>query len=379
MGEFLFLMAGFGPIALSLIARLAGYRLKQVYLISILVILTLFSALRFESGQDWDGYETFFTELDLQLGVTQYFYYGGATTSRFEIGFYFLNYIIKLLNGSYFHVLAICSVISGISIYTLYKPIKENTDFAIISYIGYAFLILGFAQARQSIGLAFFLFALASYLHKKRSFLGFLGLASIGVLFQYSVTIYIAMAIMGYFLTRFASFGRVVIFGLLGLAVLVKNLNTNLFEIFMLLAFNDTISEKLVIYNDTLTTGSVLNFIYSLVLLLNAGFVYINTKFQSEFRNRFLLNLTAFSLYVSFLIVFVLPGFYPLYSRIYILGSLLLPLSFFWITSSSTKQKKQTAVFSVFLAANYLALMISCFRLFFLLSDEYLPYNTWLF
>jgi hypothetical protein len=145
------------------------------------------------------------------------------------------------------------------------------------------------------------------------------------------------------------------------------------------LAFNDTISEKLVIYNDTLTTGSVLNFIYSLVLLFNAGFVYINTKFQSEFRNRFLLNLTAFSLYVSFLIVFVLPGFYPLYSRIYILGSLLLPLSFFWITSSSTKQKKQTAVFSIFLAANYLALTISCFRLFFLLSDEYLPYNTWLF
>lgn len=374
MGEFIFIIVGLGPLSISLLSRIAGYKLKQTYLFSVFVVLTLFSALRFQSGQDWAAYEDFFNQINLNEGFSDYFQFGSYSASQFEVGFFLVNYLTKLVSGSYFHVLALCSVVSGLSVYLFYKPIKAHTDFAIVSYIGYAYLILGFAQARQSLGLACFLFGLTIYLRKEKSIFYILGFSLIGITFQYSVAIYIVVAALAYFVTRFISTGRLVIVALFAIAVIVKNLNINIFQFFMIFAFNDTIAEKINIYEADVTDGGFLNLLYSILLLGNAVYIYTHSLTQTDFRLRFVLNLTATALYISFLIVFVLPGLYPLYSRVYLLGSICLPVAFYYVA-----QKKRTGMFSVLIAINYLALTISYFKIIYLFSDSYLPYTTWLF
>ena len=336
-------------------------------------ILTAFSALRLESGQDWEAYADFFYQIDTSTGIFNYLRFGSYSASQFEFGFFLINYFVKILNGDYYHVLSICSVISGVSIYIFYRQIKEHTDFAIISYVGYAFLILGFSQARQSVGLACFLFALTFYLRSDKSILYFFAFSCIGITFQYSVVIYIFIALIAYLLTRFVRLARFAVVALLFLAIIVKNLNTNLFQYFMLLAFNDTIVDKVNIYEADLSQGGILNFLYSLILLANAIYVYSNSISQTNFKHKFICNLAASSLYLSFLIVFVLPGFYPLYSRVYTLGSILLPVAFYYVGT-----RKNTISLNMFITVNYVALTISYFKIFYLFSDDYLPYSMWI-
>ncbi len=372
MGEILFLMAGAGPLMLSLTARLAGYKLQRTYLNITLIILTLFAALRFQSGSDWPGYELFFDLVNLEISIISHLKY--ASDIEIEIGYYVLMRSVKALNGSYYHVLAICSVISGISVYYLYRPIKENTDFAIVSYLGYAYLLLGFEQARQSMGLAFVLFGIAFYLKNDKSIIWLFIIASLGVLFQYSVAIYIFCAVISYLVTRFPRIGRATLTIFFLIALLIRNSNVNLFQFFMLAAFNDTLVSKVNIYEAAPTTTSVLNSIFSVFILLNAILIYKNAKYQDNFRLKFLFNLTAFTLYLSFLVVFILPSFYYFYSRIYTLGSLLLPLTFFFLTS-----QKKSLIYTGFLVANYVALSLTYFRIIFTYSEQYLPYTPWLF
>ena len=146
------------------------------------------------------------------------------------------------------------------------------------------------------------------------------------------------------------------------------------FQFFMLAAFNDTLVSKVNIYEAAPTTTSVLNSIFSVFILLNAILIYKDAKYQDNFRLKFLFNLTAFTLYLSFLVVFILPSFYYFYSRIYTLGSLLLPLTFFFLTS-----QKKSLIYTGFLVANYVALSLTYFRIIFTYSEQYLPYTPWLF
>ena len=367
-------MVGLGPICVSIVARITGYKLKKLYLFFSFLFLSIFSALRFQTGQDWYAYEEFFNQLDTHRGLIEYFQNGSYSQLNFEFGFYLVNYFIKSLDGSYFHVLAFCSVVSGASIYLLYREMNDHIDFAVVSYIGYAYLLLGFAQARQGLGLAFFIFALVLYLRKNRPIVHFFGIALFGVAVQYSVAIYLIVAMIAYTITRFRMLGTICIAILFSVALLLKNFNTNLFQIFMLFAFNDTIADKVNIYEAELSQGGILNFFYSLFLLVNALYIYHSSGNETEFRVRFLLNLTAMALYLSFLIVFVIPGLYPLYSRVYILASISLPVAFYFMCRRET-----TLTLNILFVMNYIALTISYFRLFYLLYDEYIPYQTWLF
>lgn len=372
MGEFLFVAIALGPIFISLIARIAGYRLKQTYLLVTMLVLTSFSALRFESGQDWGAYENFFKQIDLQRGIFDYLNYRSYSVSQFEVGFYLLNYAIRIINGNYYHVLAVCSIVSGISVYIFFKQIKEYTDFAIVSYIGYSYLLLGFAQSRQSLGLAFFLFGLTFYLRRNKSILYFFAISLIGVAFQYSVAIYLLIGLTAYLITRFVWVGRIAIIIFLLLAIFIKNSNTNIFQFFMIIAFNETIIDKVNIYETDLSQGGILNLLYSVILLFNAFLIYRKSIYEVEFRIQFLFNLAATALYLSFLIVFVLPGFYALYSRVYALASILMPVVFYFIG-----RRKNDLTLHFFTAINYAALIISYFKIFYLFYDEYIPYNVW--
>jgi hypothetical protein len=63
-----------------------------------LLLLALFAGLRFEIGQDWDAYETFFDRLDLGENVIELY---GGSYQQFEIGYYALNYAVKAMGGTY--------------------------------------------------------------------------------------------------------------------------------------------------------------------------------------------------------------------------------------------------------------------------------------
>jgi hypothetical protein len=145
-------------LASALLALLYEAKLVQLdrwFFGLALLALSLFGGLRYEVGQDWQAYEAFFENLDLNVSILDGY---SKRYPQFEIGYYTLNYVVKALGGSYHVVFLLVALFLAYSIYLFTKHFLINRFYILTIYISYTFIILNFAQVRQAAAVAFLIY-----------------------------------------------------------------------------------------------------------------------------------------------------------------------------------------------------------------------------
>jgi hypothetical protein len=348
--------------ALALLYQL-GLRLNKILYAPALIYLGIFGGLRFEVGQDWPGYQAFFDSVDIdQNPITAYF--GNLLNLQFEYGYYLLNWLVKWMGLGYWVVTLVAALFCSYAFYRFTRRYPGNKFYILTIYVGYSFLILNFAQVRQSIAVGFFLLACDYYLeHRNR--LRTLGIASLGLFFQYSSIIYILFLAIVMWWPKRKSWGRLLTLCLLGLACLIP-LVVNPYALVSHFA-PIALQFKLDIYQGDQQAHGGLLVLYAVYLV---GMICYFNYYRKVFDDQFLFRYAMLSLGVSALLIFVFPGSYVMYSRGYVVASIFQAFAATFIFRNR-KHWGHQIVFAVSLAVSF----VYYSRLLTLYSDEYIPYR----
>jgi hypothetical protein len=338
------------------------YQLKLVragrgtYALALLSI-GLFAGLRFETGQDWPAYEEFFNNLDTF----------DPFDSRFEIGYYLLNYGVKYLGGSYSVVLLIASLFCAYAVYRLTSRMRINRFYVLTAYMGYSFLILHFAQVRQSLAVGFFLLGFDHYLKHHRKLPALL-ITLIGSLFQISALIYIVILGAVFVWQGRNSWLRAT--ALVGAAVLY--VASQLVDIDFTVSLGSLVSaqEKIAIYRELQVDQGIFQVLYS-------GYLFVFILYLLRYSDRvapehvIIVRYAVASLFVTILFTYMFSGSYVFYSRAYAIACL-----FQGFAAAVVFASRKGWLHNLTFAISLLAACISYWRMLTFYADQYTPYHV---
>lgn len=147
-------------------------RSNAVYLLPIVLCLVVFSGTRYQTGNDWMGYQQVF---DAAVSST-----GGIfdTSGRMETGYLIINNIVASIGGELWWIFFIFALIN---VFLFYKGFLLYTPFvsvALLLYLRFSYLQLDFMFLRQGLAIAIFFYAL-KYIVERRVelYFGFIFLA----------------------------------------------------------------------------------------------------------------------------------------------------------------------------------------------------------
>jgi EpsG family len=348
--------------AFALLAVLSQFNLVRIgptaYALGILWI-GLFAGLRLEVGQDWEAYEAYFND----IGPFD------SWDTKFEFGYYLLNYVVKALGGSYSVVFLIASLFCAYSVFRLTSRFALNRFYILTIYMGYSYLILHFAQVRQSLAIGFFLLGIDYYLrHRNQSKLPALALMLIAPLFQISSLIYLAILVpVLMWQSGNAWWWAVIVAAGVGMGILVHSLD--LYSL-MALVGNSATQEKLAVYKEGQTEQGIFQVIYSAYLLALAFYFYRHSKAVPP-EDVFVVRYAIVALVSTATFTIVLAGSYVFYSRTYAVACLFQGFAAAIVFSASKRNPLRDVVFAVTMTAA----AISYCRLLIFYADTYTPYR----
>lgn len=117
--------------------------LRDRYLFFIVaVIMTLISALRYETGRDWGNYISYFNTCH------------GEVNSVFEPGYLLLNKLFRAITDNYYIMQAVCSIFSCSIIYRSIVKKSLYPLYTLFIYYSMYYLAMEMAVVRQSIAMA---------------------------------------------------------------------------------------------------------------------------------------------------------------------------------------------------------------------------------
>jgi hypothetical protein len=346
----------------ALLAMLSQFNLvrpgRLAYALGVLWI-GLFAGLRFETGQDWPAYEDYFNDLGEfdPLG------------SKFEVGYYLLNFGVKSLGGSYSAVFLISSLFCAYSVYRLTSRLAVNRFYILTVYMGYGFLVLNFAQVRQSLAVSFFLLGIDYCLrHPDKSKVPALALILAAPLFQISALMYIAILVPVLMWQSRNGWWWVVI-GVGGAAMWTVVHFLDFYSILALVASAST-QEKIAIYKEIQVDQSIFQVMYAGYLLLLAlyFFIYLGNVDSGD---RLVVRYAIAALALTVIFALALAGSYVFYSRAYAIACLFQGFAAAIVFASRKSGYLHNAVFSVSLVVA----CISYWRLLTFYADQYTPYH----
>lgn len=348
----------------SILYSLNIFKNNTIFYGIALFSLSIFSGFRFEVGPtDWMAYRQFFEVLNLDENVLGLY---RSQNQQFEIGYYGLNYLIKYFGGSYGTVFFMASLFLSYSLYKFTCYFLVNKFYILIVYIGYSFILLNFAQVRQSIAVSFFLLGCHYYLCHRGKFLT-LVIASLGLFFQYSAIIYIVVLTI----TLWFQPGRRGLIGgliVISIAVLVATLFTNFYSFIQFIPVAG-ISEKIEIYQDNLSVQGFGQLILAgYFSLLTLYLIYNLTVVNAEEK-----VIVYYSIYITFvacLTVLVFPGTYAFFSRALMVAAIFQAYSFALIMGHK-KSSINDLIFILTVAISFAYL----YRLIYLYEDQFIPYK----
>ena len=157
---------------------------SKIVILTIFILILIFTGLRFEIGYDWLSYEEFFKLVPSQINID--YYYNGYLNLEVEISYYILNNFIKTLGGNFESLLFIIALFNISVIHYAFKKIyNKSYAFSWLMYFTIALVPIQFNILRQSIAASFVILSLILILENKKlmSFVMFF----IGCTFQISV------------------------------------------------------------------------------------------------------------------------------------------------------------------------------------------------
>jgi hypothetical protein len=344
-------------------------RLDRTFYALAVLALGLFAGLRFEVGQDWPAYEAFFSDLDLSSNPFDLYFDEHFERPQFEIGYYLLNYAVKWLGGTYSVVLLAASLFCAYAVYRLTSRFPINRFYVLTIYVGYSFLILHFAQVRQSIAIAFFLLGVDYYLRHERK-LGAVLIMLIGPLFQFSALAYVLLFLIVLAWQRPWSvslyFKAAAAVALIPLAYAVSYLD--FYDVVGWIAATASAEERIAVYREAQeATGST--------LLAYAGYLMLLIWYFSRYAKRtmqpFIVHYAMVALALTVALVFIFPGSYVMYSRGYVIACIFQAIAAALIFAAH-KGWLHRAMFVGTIAAG----AVYYVRILSLNEDVYVPYHA---
>ena len=362
----IYLFPFFFSIVFLLLYEKTPYKHNQIYFVCLLLI-GFFGGIRYETGQDWLAYSKYFDSIIITDNIiTEYF--DNWEYKRFEFGYFLLNVFIKKINLPYYSISFISSLFFVMTLYFFTKKIQNINKFIILFlYLSYSFLILEFAQVRQSIAISFFLIGFTWYLRENKIFAAFFFFLSI--FFQYSSIIY-----LGIFFLMLLTPSKVkydIIIGMVLSIFILLLTKIGLFETLRYLS-PENLHEKIDIYKENKNQQGIGQVIYSLFLLLIGIYIYVCAYKLNNIEKK-LCRYSVFSIIGTVLVSLIFPNNYVMYSRMYLIASIFLGISLSIVNKNYKGNEHKFLLFTVLIIS-----FIYFYRLFELYSNEYLPYKTWL-
>lgn len=346
--------------------KLGRYISGQYLYASLFLILGVFAGIRFETGQDWIPYRDYFNDLDLSLGPFDS-YFSNILNLKFEIGYFFLNYYIKLLGFSYSGVFLLSSIFCAYCVYKFTSQFVLNKFYIFAIYVSYSFIILHFAQVRQSLAIGIFLLACTNYLKEQNKSKAIL-ISLLGLLFQFSSAIYIVLLLLTFYFPEKLKY-RILILTLLPILFILSQ-SIGFFFILKLFA-PAALESKLEIYEEEQTVQGQGQIIYGVYLLFCVIYIYYNLKFLVNEQEVFICKYAIASLLITVLASFIFPGNYVMYSRLYVLASI-----FQAYAVTLVLKTRKHAWHTIFFVVSISIATFSYIRILNFYSSEYLPYRT---
>lgn len=301
---------------------------KNSYIQDFIVVLALFlasifAAIRFETGDDWSGYEYYYNSIDVESGLVDG-YFKNVLMVQFEPGYYFIAYGLRLIDASYSAVNAISVTSLFIALMFSVRRLSVKPYFVVLIFLGLPLISLFYNQVRQSFAIAFVLFALQA-----RSKKFFFILLTISLLFQFSVVVFVVVAVMSRFYKKLAY----VIFNygmffmpFLALIIWLKILNP--YE-FLKIFIPDNLIFKIELYQEEETSVGVLRFFGVGYLMMVAYLIFNKFKNINKFQDLdsdFVIVALLSALLIPYSLLFF-PNSYAFFGRILVFALIMLSFS----------------------------------------------------
>jgi EpsG family len=360
-----------GPaFAFALIAFAQEARVLHVRQIASLVALVTIGALaglRFECGQDWPAYEMFFDNLDAKVGPWE------SVTSHnslpaFEVGFHVLNWIVKWLGGSYSVVMLLASMFCVFGLYMLLAELPINRFYVLTTYASYSYLILQFAQVRQSIAVGLMLLACLHYARYQLK-LPALAIVLSGALFQLSAIMYMLTFLASIYWPSRPRTAAVLAMGIASALFAVRN-SFDFYAVLSAAAVFEFAQSKVDIYQEFQDDSSGGTMIVAGYLVLQVIYLIRYAPAIDE-RFRFIAKFGIASTLLTLIMIAIFPNSYVMFSRAYVISSILMSAGMALVFA-----RVRGLIHECAFAVTTLVALAYCLRVVLLNLEAYLPYRT---
>ncbi len=362
---FVYIVPIFVSALLALLCELGIIKSNKYIYGFLLLIIAVFAGLRYETGQDWLSYKNYFNRIELIYGPIDS-YFSDLGNFQFEIGYFLINYYIKTLGFSYSVVFLIASLFCSYCVFRFTSVFNINKYFILTNYISFSFMVLHFAQVRQSIAIGFFFLGCYYFLKNENKLKGIL-ICLFGLLFQFSSIIYIILLLFVLYYPKKVKYQIVSV--LIVLVLFIVSLNYGMYSVLKLVS-PTSLYTKIDIYEEEQSvqgSGQLFNGLY---LLVCAGYItYFMRNLRTEYV--FICKFAVFSLLLTIFAIFVFPGNYVMYSRLYVLSAIFQGFAMS-IIFSITKNILHKLIF----VASVCSAIIFYGRILIFYSNEYGPYRS---
>jgi len=259
-------------LAATIIFERRNRSLQGVISLMSLFWASLFAAARYQTGDDWHGYEIYYEAINTSLGLLDA-YLGDPLMLQFEPGYYFISYGIKLTNAPYVVVNFISVFALFFSVIYFLKKSSLPPYFVVLIFLGLPLISLFYNQVRQAIAIAFILLAIQT--KNNKSFVLFCCFAFI---FQFSTIIFGLLVFLARFYESFSlKFFRSVLFLMPVTAFIISLGLVEPYELLKLL-LPESLEFKIDIYKEEETSLGMLRLVSVGYLIFFANYIYIKLK-----------------------------------------------------------------------------------------------------
>ncbi len=354
---------------LAVLYQLRLLRLNRTFYGLALLAIGLFAGLRLETGHDWLGYEVFFQNLDLSQNPIDLYFNERFVQPPYEIGYYLLNYAVKYFGGTYSVVFLLASLFCVYALYRFTHRLAVNRFYILTIYTGYSFLILHFAQVRQSIAIALFLLG-CDYYRRHRKVLTALAICLLGLFFQYSAIFYIILLILVLGWSKVKRNKFLWAFSLCLVTILTLYVINCFFDFYSLLTLivPSIYEYKIRIYKETQLPRGIGVLVFGPYLLLLVIYFIRYSRHLTE-EQAFISRFAIFSILLTVVLIIIFPGSYVMYSRAYVMACIFQACAASLIFAA----RKGLLHRAVFIGSMAVAL-VYYLRILTLNHDQYVPY-----
>jgi len=279
-----------------------------------LIVLALFSGLRYQTGYDWMPYTELFE------GIPNVWNEGFLTLQLtnlppMELGYVAFNFLVRVLGLSVDYIFLGCAFFNIFALNRLLGSFRCNVPIAIIFHVGFCFIFFYFSTIRQGCAVGFVLLACREMILTRRLYIIMLYFV-VSLSFHVSAIIYLPILLMAYYKININVFASSLIVICVGVTSSYYDLTGSLFN-FIVQQFGSAFFDKFYVYTQTEHESSLATFGLLGLNLLSLTYISRNSVAQIETISR----LAILSAMALVLLILTFPNNTSVWSRMFMFSA----------------------------------------------------------